>query len=151
MTNPFKPEDKILTKVKGMEVEATVRQVWNEEVQVRIPGGALLWRTIRTVRLPSSEPPGTTEETAMNTPGSVVASVAGPEESIPAPVIATTGSEPEQKPVEAIASSVPEVGEAAPASLPHQNSPAAKQKLSSCGVRDDEAGRKRQRKARRRR
>jgi hypothetical protein len=49
MENPFKPDDKVITKVKGIEVEAVVRLVWNNEVQVRLPDGPLVWRTVKTV------------------------------------------------------------------------------------------------------
>jgi len=49
MANPFKPEDKVTIKIKGVEVEATVRLVWNDEVQVRTADKALLWRTVKTV------------------------------------------------------------------------------------------------------
>jgi len=49
MANPFKPDDKVRIKVKGADVEATVRLVWNDEVQVRTADKALLWRTVKTV------------------------------------------------------------------------------------------------------
>ncbi len=49
MSNPFKAEDKVLIKVKGQQIEATVTQVWNQEVQVRTPEKKLLWRTVKTV------------------------------------------------------------------------------------------------------
>lgn len=49
--NPFAPGDKVITKHKGAEVEATVRLVWNDEVQVRTqPDNVLRWRTVKTVR-----------------------------------------------------------------------------------------------------
>lgn len=35
-------------------MEATIRLVWKDEVQVRVPSGALLWRTVRTVRATAS-------------------------------------------------------------------------------------------------
>lgn len=54
MENPFKPNDKVLTKIKGVEVEATVRLIWNNEVQVKCPDGSLRWRTSKTVWPPSS-------------------------------------------------------------------------------------------------
>jgi hypothetical protein len=50
MANPFKPDDKVLTLRKGIEIEATVRTTWNHEVQVRTADGDLLWRTQKTVR-----------------------------------------------------------------------------------------------------
>jgi hypothetical protein len=65
MANPFKPDDKVRIKVKGADVEATVRLVWNDEVQVRIPDKTLLWRAVKTVHPldepapASSEPPQT--------------------------------------------------------------------------------------------
>lgn len=50
MANPFKPDDKVLTHRKGIEIQATVRTTWNHEVQVRTADGDLLWRTVKTVR-----------------------------------------------------------------------------------------------------
>lgn len=58
--NPYKPDDKVFIKIKGSEVEATVRLVWKDEVQVRVTGGGLLWRTVRTVKsvtTPANETP----------------------------------------------------------------------------------------------
>ena len=55
-TNPFKPDEKVLTKVKGADVEATVAQVFNGEVQVKTAVGKLLWRTMHTVWSPGSSP-----------------------------------------------------------------------------------------------
>jgi len=52
MDNPFKVGDAVLTVVKKSEVEATVKQVWNREVQVKTADGKLLWRTMHTVRNP---------------------------------------------------------------------------------------------------
>lgn len=49
MENPYSPEDKVLTKQGGVEVEATVRITFNDEVQVRTPDGILRWRNVRTV------------------------------------------------------------------------------------------------------
>lgn len=51
MENPFKARDQVITKVKGVEVLATVIQTWKREVQVKTSGGDLLWRTMHTVRL----------------------------------------------------------------------------------------------------
>lgn len=53
--NPFKLEDKVRTKVKGIEVEATVTKTWQQEVQVRTAEG-LLWRSIYTVWRPGFAP-----------------------------------------------------------------------------------------------
>ena len=55
MDNPFKPDQKVVTKVKGADVEATVAQVFNNEVQVTADG-KLLWRTMHTVWSPGSTP-----------------------------------------------------------------------------------------------
>ena len=56
MDNPFKPDEKVVTKVKGADVEATVAQVFNNEVQVKTADGKLLWRTMHTVWSPGSTP-----------------------------------------------------------------------------------------------
>lgn len=55
MVNPFKPDDKVLILRKGIEIGATVRTIFNHEVQVRTEDGELLWRTMNTIR--SVEPP----------------------------------------------------------------------------------------------
>jgi hypothetical protein len=63
MDNPFKPDDKVLTHRKGVEIEATVRTIWNHEVQVRAADGDLLWRTVKTVRIvtaPETDQPADT-------------------------------------------------------------------------------------------
>jgi len=56
MENPFKTGDKVLTKVKGQQVEAVVNQVYNQEVQVRTAEKMLLWRTVKTVTLVTAAP-----------------------------------------------------------------------------------------------
>ena len=55
MENQFKPDDKVLTKIKGAEVETTVRLIWNNEVQVKCPDGSLRWRTSKTVWFPMAQ------------------------------------------------------------------------------------------------
>ena len=52
MENPFKAGDVVLTAIKKSEVEVTVKQVWNREVQVKTADGKLLWRTMKTVWFP---------------------------------------------------------------------------------------------------
>lgn len=52
MENPFQPNEKVITKFKGEEVEATVVQTWNKEVQVKTADGVLRWRTAKTVWYP---------------------------------------------------------------------------------------------------
>jgi len=47
--NPFKVGEKVITKVDGKEVEAVVTKLWQNEVQVRISGNELRWRTIFSV------------------------------------------------------------------------------------------------------
>lgn len=67
MANPFKPDDKVLTLRKGIEIEATVRTTWNHEVQVRTADGDLLWRTMKTIRRAGGEetlPPTAAPEVA---------------------------------------------------------------------------------------
>ncbi len=52
MANPFKPDDKVITKQQGKEIVAVVRLIYNDEVQVRTPDGVLRWRTAKTVWFP---------------------------------------------------------------------------------------------------
>ncbi len=54
--NPFKVGDKVLTKVQGAEVEATVTKLWQNELQVRTPDKELRWRTMYTVWYPGGSP-----------------------------------------------------------------------------------------------
>ena len=56
MENPFKPNDKVMTKVKGADVQATVAQVFKNEVQVKTADDKLLWRTMHTVWYPGASP-----------------------------------------------------------------------------------------------
>jgi hypothetical protein len=56
MENPFKAGDAVLTKVKDKDVSATVRQIWRNEVQVKVDKGEVLWRTMYTVWYPGSTP-----------------------------------------------------------------------------------------------
>jgi hypothetical protein len=55
MENPFQPNDKVLTKFKGAEVEAVVIQTWKNEVQVKTPDNVLRWRTAKTVWYPPKQ------------------------------------------------------------------------------------------------
>jgi hypothetical protein len=80
-TNPYKPDDKVFIKIKGAEVEATVRLVWKDEVQVRVSGGSLLWRTVRTVKSVAS--PGA------ETPAAPVAGTDPGTETVVSPAIGT--------------------------------------------------------------
>jgi hypothetical protein len=54
--NPFKVGDKIITKVRGAEVEAVVTKLWQNEVQVRTPDDELRWRSVYTVWYPGGSP-----------------------------------------------------------------------------------------------
>jgi len=54
--NPFKVGDKVVTKVQGAEVEATVTKLWQNELQVRTPDKELRWRTMYTVWYPGGSP-----------------------------------------------------------------------------------------------
>jgi hypothetical protein len=105
MANPFKPDDKVQTKVKGTVVDATVRLVWNEVVQVHTADNALAWRSAKTVwfpaatSLPVDTPPANTASSGET--GDVphlAASVATPPASEVAPEVeapaAPTPSEP---------------------------------------------------------
>lgn len=74
MDNPFKPSDKVLTKVKGADAEGVVTQVFNDEVQIKTTGGKLLWRTMHTVWHPGSTPiPKPTQVKAPRVPTAVPA------------------------------------------------------------------------------
>lgn len=66
MANPFKPDDKVLTFRKGIEIEATVRTIWNHEVQVRTADGDLLWRTVKTIRSVTAQETDQPAETLQN-------------------------------------------------------------------------------------
>jgi len=75
MENPFKSGDKVLTKIKGQQVEAIVNQVYNQEVQVRTADKKLLWRTVKTVTLveaavipPAGEPEKPVATTSVTPP-----------------------------------------------------------------------------------
>jgi hypothetical protein len=54
--NPFKVGDKVITKVRGVEVEGIVTKLWQNEVQVRTPDNELRWRTVYTVWYPGAAP-----------------------------------------------------------------------------------------------
>lgn len=56
MKNPFKVGDKVLTKVRGSEVEGIVTKLWQNEVQVRTPDNELRWRSVYTVWYPGAAP-----------------------------------------------------------------------------------------------
>ena len=95
MENPFKPDEKVLTKIKGIEVEVTVRLTFNNEVQVKCPDGSLRWRTAKTVWRPTvpADAPSPAADPAPE-PVPVVEATA-PAESIapaeePAPSVETT-------------------------------------------------------------
>ncbi|RYD71119.1 MAG: hypothetical protein EOP84_25465, partial [Verrucomicrobiaceae bacterium] len=66
--NPFKPDDKVITKQQGIDVEAVVRAIYNDEVQVRTPDGVLRWRTAKTVWFPVPPEPATEPEVATSVP-----------------------------------------------------------------------------------
>lgn len=56
MHNPYKEGDAVLIQRKGVELEATVKQTWNHEVQVRVViDRELLWRSVKTIK-PVPEP-----------------------------------------------------------------------------------------------
>ena len=58
MENPFKEGDRVVILRKGIEAEAVVRTTWRHEVQVRVQGGELIWRTAKTIlrTLPAEVP-----------------------------------------------------------------------------------------------
>ena len=89
MENPFKPDDKVFTKVKGNDVEATVRLVWQNEVQVRLSDGTLVWRTMKTVR-----PVEDTAQSEKSKPPTGAESTVAPVEEGPAEGIASASPEP---------------------------------------------------------
>ena len=62
MANSFKPDDKVITRQQGIDVEAIVRLIYNDEVQVRTPDGVLRWRTAKTVWFPVGAVPSAAAE-----------------------------------------------------------------------------------------
>ena len=97
MENPYKPDEKVLTKMKGADVEATVTQVWQNEVQIKTSDGKLTWRTMHTVWYPGASPiPKPERPKAVVTQGSTPAAPV-PAESKPQPdavsPVAPTSSE----------------------------------------------------------
>ncbi len=138
--NPYKPEDKVLTKIKGTEVEAVVRLVWNDEVQVRAPHG-LIWRTAKTVRpLTSEAAPPAAEPVLPQVSGEVQpgASASEPVPSPSGPPAQAVASEPSPEPPPAevttpdLSAATPDtqsgVEQTAPASTPE---PA---RVIACGI-----------------
>lgn len=150
--NEFKPDDKVLTKVKGVEVGAVVRLVWNNEVQVRTADGALRWRTTRTVApLNSAEDSpevGVSEVSAPSSKAPTEPEIPAPADAIPESVEpspagpASTEDRAEvSQPFETESRNAPEVCQPATGTT----------EVSPCGVPETEAARKRGKKARRRR
>jgi len=146
MSNPFKPNDKVLTKHKGGEVEATVRLVWKEEVQVRLLGGMLVWRTVRTVRvIPTTVPmEDSAGEEAGGTPP------IAPNEESTEPVPATKAFSTEGGP-EGTANVDPVAEQTASEPPDHTELESPKAEIVSCGLPEEVADRKRNHKGRRRR
>ena len=110
MANPFKPEDKVRTKLKGSEVEATVRAIWNDEVQVRTPDGVLRWRTAKTVWLVVDETVLPSPESVSETTAPAVQPTSAPTEapSVDGPhPEAVVASDPQLQTVEAQAEAMP--------------------------------------------
>lgn len=150
MANQFKPDDKVLTKHKGVEVEATVRLVWNGEVQVRTPDGVLRWRTVKTV-WPASAPAAVSKpgiqlpgEAVAATPSGGAESVVQPDEATPAPSnvdhTAPVPAADVQPPTQAVQDDTQGVATVQP-----------KLDVVPCGAADEQPKSKRSRKSRRRR
>ena len=79
MVNPFKAGDKVVTHLKGGEVEGIVRTTYAHEVQIRLADKDLIWRTMKKVRaaegpLTASAPeaPPVVEEVAPLEPAPVI-------------------------------------------------------------------------------
>ncbi len=49
MKNPFKVEQMVIAKLSGIEAEAILTKVWDNEVQVRTSDNELPWRSMYTV------------------------------------------------------------------------------------------------------
>ena len=166
MANPFKPDDKVITKQQGVEVEAVVRLIYNDEVQVRTPDGVLRWRTAKTVWFPKEpESPGELEAALIVTAGAVTPVAEAPVEQ-PAPQIEASDEEPAPELVEgAEESNAPEVEsserteavdpeqEEVEPQPPVQTPPLVdtRPEYGPCGVPETMAQRKRNRKGGRRR
>ena len=153
MANPFKPDDKVRIKVKGADVEATVRLVWNDEVQVRTADKALLWRTVKTVwpKDVQSGQPTPQQPAAMHDPKAPdqAAMQSAPQSAVtqtetPAP----TGDMAGSAQVEVQSAGVVRPQPEPPAPTPNPATPVTKPdasavELSSCGVPETVADRKR--------
>jgi hypothetical protein len=63
MANPFQPNDRVQTKVRGAIIGAVVRLAYKDEVQVRTDDKALLWRTAKTVWYPGAQLPQPPKDT----------------------------------------------------------------------------------------
>ena len=179
MANPFKPDDKVRITVKGADVEATVRLVWNDEVQVRTPDKTLLWRAVKTVRPfetatpaptepmqtppPPAEPmpniPGQNDSTMTPTGDVQPAPMVPQNETVDAPIVSTEAAGgmqvapvvPQNETVDApIVLTDPAVEAERSDSLPHASA-APTPEVSSCGVPETVAERSRAKKKGRRR
>jgi hypothetical protein len=157
MANPFKPDDKVRIKVKGADVEATVRLVWNDEVQVRTADKALLWRTVKTVWPPKdvqAGQPTPQQPAAMHDPkapdqAALQTAVTPPETPTP------TGDMAGPALVEVQSAGAENAQPEPPAPTPNPATPATKPdasavELSSCGVPETVADMKRARRKGRR-
>ena len=97
MENPFKPDEKVLTKIKGIEVEVTVRLTFNSEVQVKCPDGSLRWRTAKTVwrpTVPADAPLSAPEPAPVVEATAPAESIAPAEEPTPSVDTTTASNEP---------------------------------------------------------
>ena len=86
MENPFKPNEIVMTRVKGADVTTTVVQVFNNEVQVKTLDGKLLWRTMFTVWLVGASPIPKPQKPK-------VEAVPAPAPAASAPAVSTTRSD----------------------------------------------------------
>jgi len=152
--NPFKPDDKVRIKIKGAEVEATVRLVWNDEVQVRIADKTLLWRTVKTVRPLETAAPASVEHTQTAPPPAEPGAstpVQNNSEMTPAGSVSTASVVPQNE-----SESAPPVLQEpirtteGTSTLPHASA-APTPEVSSCGVPETVAERSRAKKKGRRR
>jgi len=92
MNNPYKSGDSVLIKIKGQQVEATVNQVWNEEVQVRTADKKLIWRTVKTVEPVQTAMASTDKVQAEKIPASAEASTSDEREKEEPPPLSTASA-----------------------------------------------------------
>jgi hypothetical protein len=148
-SNPYKPNDKVFITVKGAEVEATVRLVWKDEVQVRPPSGGLIWRTVRTVRATATPVAETPTEPVVESGPIAQAPAASHESETGAVPVRSEEPPPSNGPSVETESAAADTGAAASAEPVQPKVDPIEQ--VACGVPEVEADRKRSKKSKRHR